>query len=65
MFRQGYPWYLNQFPALGPDQICVEKSPSYFVTLKVPERIKEMNPRMKLILIGIYVCSYLYNLISL
>ncbi|XP_023331056.1 heparan sulfate glucosamine 3-O-sulfotransferase 1 [Eurytemora carolleeae] len=50
-YGQGYPWYLNQFPALGPDQICVEKSPSYFVTLKVPERIKEMNPRMKLILI--------------
>ncbi|XP_076329589.1 heparan sulfate glucosamine 3-O-sulfotransferase 1-like [Tachypleus tridentatus] len=47
----GFEWYRRQMPFSFPEQITIEKSPSYFITNKVPERIHEMNSSIKLLLI--------------
>ncbi|XP_022257131.1 heparan sulfate glucosamine 3-O-sulfotransferase 1-like isoform X2 [Limulus polyphemus] len=47
----GLEWYRRQMPFSFPEQITIEKSPSYFITDKVPERIHEMNSSIKLLLI--------------
>ena len=38
-------------PFSTPDQLTVEKSPSYYVTPEVPERVWAMNPAVQLVLI--------------
>lgn len=43
--------YRSQMPVSRADQVTVEKSPSYFVTPEVPERVWAMNPATKLLLI--------------
>ncbi|XP_067103697.1 heparan sulfate glucosamine 3-O-sulfotransferase 1 [Osmerus mordax] len=50
-FQKGLPWYLTQMPFALPDQLTVEKTPAYFTSTKVPERIHQMNPDIKLLLI--------------
>uniref|UniRef100_A0A673WEH8 Sulfotransferase n=1 Tax=Salmo trutta TaxID=8032 RepID=A0A673WEH8_SALTR len=50
-FQKGIPWYLSQMPFALPDQLTVEKTPAYFTSSKVPERIHDMNPGIKLLLI--------------
>ena len=50
-YARGYSWYLSQMPNLGPDQIAVEKSPSYLVTPGVAERVRAMDPSVHLLLI--------------
>lgn len=48
----GLDYYRNQMPLTASGQIItIEKSPAYFVTATVPERIKAMNASIKLILI--------------
>ena len=47
----GLEFYRSQMPFSGIDQITIEKSPAYFITSTVPERIKAMNASIKLILI--------------
>lgn len=50
-YELGIEWYRNQMPETGPHEITIEKSPAYFVTHEVPERVKAMNASIKLILI--------------
>ena len=50
-YQKGLEWYRSQMPLSRADQLTVEKSPSYFVTPEVPERVWAMNPATKLILI--------------
>ena len=50
-FRHGVNWYIKKMPYSTPDQITMEKSPSYFVTPKVPSRIHSLSPTAKLLLI--------------
>lgn len=47
----GLEWYRRKMPFSFPGQITIEKSPAYFITDKVPERIHEMNSSIKLLLI--------------
>lgn len=50
-YRLGLDWYREQMPLSLSNQITIEKSPAYFVTRGVPERIKAMNSSVKLILV--------------
>lgn len=50
-YSKGLEWYRMQMPHSYPGQITIEKSPSYFVTPEVPERIRAMNSSIKLLLI--------------
>ena len=50
-YNQGLEWYRQQMPVSLPGQITIEKSPSYFVTPKVPERVYRMSKYVKLIVI--------------
>ncbi|XP_060527704.1 heparan sulfate glucosamine 3-O-sulfotransferase 1 [Cylas formicarius] len=50
-YNKGLEWYRMQMPHSYIGQITIEKSPSYFVTPEVPERIRAMNSSAKLLLI--------------
>lgn len=50
-YEQGLEWYRQQMPTSLASQITIEKSPSYFVTSKVPERVYRMSKTVKLIAI--------------
>ena len=50
-YEEGLEWYRQQMPPSLPGQITIEKSPSYFVTSKVPERVYRMSKTVKLIVI--------------
>lgn len=50
-YGKGLEWYRRKMPYSFKGQITIEKSPSYFVTPEVPERIRAMNGSVKLLLI--------------
>ena len=50
-FAKGVEWYIQKMPYSSPEQLTVEKSPSYFVTPNVPQRIHDLSPTVKLLLI--------------
>ncbi|XP_049776413.1 heparan sulfate glucosamine 3-O-sulfotransferase 5 [Schistocerca cancellata] len=50
-YRRGLDWYRRKMPHSFRGQITIEKSPSYFVTPEVPERIRAMNASVKLLVI--------------
>ncbi|KAF5283187.1 hypothetical protein FQR65_LT02699 [Abscondita terminalis] len=50
-YNRGLEWYRMKMPHSYQGQITIEKSPSYFVTPEVPERIRAMNASVKLLLI--------------
>lgn len=50
-FDKGVQWYIDQMPPTKPDHITIEKSPSYFVTPHVPERMSMVSRNLKLVLI--------------
>ncbi|XP_014215580.1 heparan sulfate glucosamine 3-O-sulfotransferase 1 [Copidosoma floridanum] len=50
-FDRGLEWYRKKMPFSFHGQITIEKSPSYFVTPEVPERIHAMNSSVRLLLI--------------
>lgn len=50
-YKLGLDWYRAQMPPTLASQITIEKSPAYFVTKGVPERIESMNSSIKLILV--------------
>ncbi|XP_017544770.1 heparan sulfate glucosamine 3-O-sulfotransferase 5 [Pygocentrus nattereri] len=50
-YGRGVAWYRRRMPFSLPGQITIEKSPAYFVTEKVPERIFRMNLSVKLLVI--------------
>ena len=50
-YAKGIKWYLSRMPLTDDNQLTIEKSPSYFVTPNVPERIFEHSKTVKLLLI--------------
>lgn len=50
-YQRGLEWYRSQMPLSNDNQLTVEKSPSYYVTPEVPERVWAMNPHVQLVLI--------------
>ena len=49
-YDKGLQWYKEQMPYSLPGQIVIEKSVSYIVHNKAPERVFELNPGIKSIL---------------
>lgn len=50
-FKRGVEYYIDQMPISLPGQVTIEKSPHYFVTEYVPQRMYMVSPNLKLILI--------------
>lgn len=50
-YRLGPDWYRAQMPLARPGQLTVEKTPAYFTSVKVPERVVRTKPDVKLLLI--------------
>ncbi|GBP24748.1 Heparan sulfate glucosamine 3-O-sulfotransferase 5 [Eumeta japonica] len=50
-YALGLDWYRSKMPLSFKGQITIEKSPSYFVTPEVPERVRAMNASVRLLLI--------------
>ena len=50
-FQKGVESYIDQMPVSKPGQITIEKSPHYFVTDVVPQRMRMVSQNLKLILI--------------
>lgn len=50
-YEKGMEWYISQLPAVSDNQLVTEKTPAYFHTPEVPQRIKAMDPNIKLVLI--------------
>ncbi|XP_060565135.1 heparan sulfate glucosamine 3-O-sulfotransferase 3B1-like [Ruditapes philippinarum] len=50
-YNKGLNWYRNLMPETSKGQITVEKTPSYFVTKGIPERVYRMSKKMKLIVV--------------
>ncbi|XP_049866907.1 heparan sulfate glucosamine 3-O-sulfotransferase 5 [Pectinophora gossypiella] len=50
-YALGLEWYRSKMPLSFKGQITIEKSPSYFVTPEVPERVRAMNASVRLLLI--------------
>ncbi|CAM4694562.1 unnamed protein product [Leuciscus chuanchicus] len=50
-YARGIDWYREKMPFSFPHQITIEKSPAYFITEEVPERILKMNSSIKLLVI--------------
>lgn len=50
-YKQGLEWYRTKMPFSTPQQVTIEKSPAYFITEDVPQRIYQMNSSIKLIAI--------------
>ncbi|CAG5893831.1 unnamed protein product [Menidia menidia] len=48
-YARGIEWYRGEMPFSFPHQITIEKSPAYFITEEVPERIFKMNSSIKLL----------------
>ncbi|XP_055691154.1 heparan sulfate glucosamine 3-O-sulfotransferase 5-like [Lutzomyia longipalpis] len=50
-YAKGLQYYREQMPFSYADQITIEKTPRYFLVSKTPQRIKAMDPDIKLILL--------------
>ncbi|XP_018329717.1 heparan sulfate glucosamine 3-O-sulfotransferase 3B1 [Agrilus planipennis] len=50
-YSKGFEWYRHHMPLTLDGQITVEKTPSYFITRDAPQRVKLMNPSIKLLVI--------------
>ena len=50
-YVKGLEWYRQKMPLSYPHQITIEKTPAYFITDKVPQRIYAMNESIKLLVI--------------
>lgn len=50
-FRLGLEWYKDQMETSSENELSIEKTPSYFVTKGVAERVAAMNSSIKLIVI--------------
>ncbi len=48
--ERGADWYFAFFEGASPDQIGFDISPIYFMDPKVPQRIRDFNPRAKVVL---------------
>ncbi|KAK6170992.1 hypothetical protein SNE40_019262 [Patella caerulea] len=50
-YDKGLEWYRDQMPSTLEGQITIEKTPCYFVTKEVPQRIYNMSKDIKLIIV--------------
>ncbi|CAH1391491.1 unnamed protein product [Nezara viridula] len=50
-YHKGFNWYRKKMPPTLEGQVTMEKTPSYFVTKEVPQRVKQMNPSTKLLIV--------------
>lgn len=50
-YTKGFTWYRHHMPATLEGQVTMEKTPSYFVTREVPQRVHQMNPNTKLLVV--------------
>ncbi|KAJ6636955.1 Heparan sulfate glucosamine 3-O-sulfotransferase 3A1 [Pseudolycoriella hygida] len=50
-YAKGLHWYRNHMPATIEGQVTMEKTPSYFITKEVPQRVHHMNPGTKLMVV--------------
>uniref|UniRef100_A0A4W4EIS2 Sulfotransferase n=1 Tax=Electrophorus electricus TaxID=8005 RepID=A0A4W4EIS2_ELEEL len=50
-YVRGVSWYRHRMPFSLRQQTTIEKSPAYFTTEKVPERVFRMDPSIRLLLI--------------
>jgi [heparan sulfate]-glucosamine 3-sulfotransferase 5 len=50
-YQKGLEWYRRKMPFSYRDEITIEKSPAYFITRYVPQRIRAMNSSVKLIVV--------------
>ncbi|XP_013071709.2 heparan sulfate glucosamine 3-O-sulfotransferase 6-like [Biomphalaria glabrata] len=50
-YNMGLEWYRDRMPETYSDQIAIEKTPGYFVTKEAPQRIYDMDPHIKLLLV--------------
>lgn len=50
-YDKGLKWYRNLMPEAKKGQMTIEKTPSYFVTKGIPERIYKMSKKTKLIIV--------------
>lgn len=46
-YQKGLNWYRHHMPYTIEGQITMEKTPSYYVTKEVPQRVHSMNPNIK------------------
>ncbi|KAI0234776.1 Heparan sulfate glucosamine 3-O-sulfotransferase 1 [Lamellibrachia satsuma] len=50
-YKNGQEWYRNQMPLSKPGQVTIEKTPQYYETAEVPDRVYAMNASIKIILV--------------
>ncbi|XP_071444068.1 heparan sulfate glucosamine 3-O-sulfotransferase 6 [Hetaerina americana] len=50
-YKKGFEWYRHHMPPTLEGQVTMEKTPSYFVTREVPQRVRRMNPKAKLLIV--------------
>lgn len=50
-YGKGLAWYRKHMPPTIEGQVTMEKSPSYFITREVPQRVYSMNPSTKLLVV--------------
>ncbi|XP_049312283.1 heparan sulfate glucosamine 3-O-sulfotransferase 6 [Bactrocera dorsalis] len=50
-YQRGLRWYRHHMPYTIEGQITMEKTPSYFVTKEVPQRVHQMNAATKLLIV--------------
>ena len=46
----GTDWYKDQMPCSYPSQLTIERSTEYLIRESIPEKVKSMNKKMKLLL---------------
>ncbi|CAI4229723.1 unnamed protein product [Auanema sp. JU1783] len=50
-YSKGLQWYKENMPVTDGKQIVIEKTPGYFTSPLAPERVFNLNPKMKVIVI--------------
>jgi len=50
-YQRGLEWYRKQLPSSSPGQITMEKTPSYFITKGVPEKVYNMSKDIKCLVV--------------
>lgn len=56
-YNKGFQWYRNHMPSTIEGQITMEKTPSYFITKEVPQRVHHMNPGTKCVAFSLFSYS--------
>ncbi|PIO65807.1 sulfotransferase domain protein, partial [Teladorsagia circumcincta] len=50
-YHKGLEWYRDKMPLTSGSQLTIEKSPAYFHSRTAAERIRALNPAMKIIIV--------------